>query len=286
MANIYARLRQREKGNKYRKILSTNSFVYQAATDIIVSSSPYTAGAVLEAEEWFYVTEASNQQYSLDIMGLDFASIDFDSLESKNFTKIDFVFTEIGEDLFIQNISKSRLVSQKHLLSFGGRFEYQNDCNDIVINEFPDAIYCKAIDTLYFRKLESITSIFKGIDQLYREATMEETEQFLNSDFISLIGGYSSTDVKTANRKRIALAQKTLSELSEPDKKSIFSYIAEYCPHLQASERTFQVGTEDELKMLLFGIEQRFYTTPVGREQRIANSVISFKYGNPNNEKT
>lgn len=286
MTNIYARLRQREKGNKYRKILSTNSFVYQAATDIIASSSPYTAGAVLEAEEWFYVSEASNQQYSLDIMGLDFDSVDFDSLESNDFTKIDFVFTEIGGDLFIQNISKSRLVSQKRLLSFGGRFEYQHDCNDIVINEFPDAIYCKAIDTLYFRKLESITSIFKGIDQLYREATREETEQFLNSDFITLIGGYSSSDVKTANRKRIALAQKTLSELSEPDKKSIFSYIVEYCPYLQASEKTFQVGTEDELKMLLFGIEQRFYTTPVGGEQRIANSVISFNHGHPNNGKT
>ena len=28
------------------------------------------------------------------------------------------------------------------------------------------------------------------------------------------------------------------------------------------------------MKKLLFGIEQRFYTTPVGGEKRIANSVI------------
>lgn len=283
MSNIYAKLRQREKGSKYRKILSTDFPVYQAATQIITSSSPYTAGAVLEAEEWFFVSEASKQQYALDILGQDYASVDFDSLATADFTKIDFVFTEINGDLFIQNISKSKLVSQKHILSFGEKFEYQNDCNDIVINKFPDAIYQKDTDTLYFRKLESITSIFKGIDQLYREATKEETEQFLNSDFITLKEGYSSSDVKTTNRKRIALAQKILSDLSEPDKKSIFSYIAEYCPQLQTSEKTFQVGTEDELKMLLFGIEQRFYTTPVGREQRIANSVISLSQGGANN---
>ena len=35
--------------------------------------------------------------------------------------------------------------------------------------------------------------------------------------------------------------------------------------------------SEDELKMVLFGIEQRFYTTPVGDEKRIANSVIPMK---------
>lgn len=37
---------------------------------------------------------------------------------------------------------------------------------------------------------------------------------------------------------------------------------------------SFEVGSEDELKMLLYGIEQRFYTTVVGGEKRIANSVI------------
>lgn len=283
MPNIYAKLRQREKGSKYRKILSTDSSIYQTVNHIIISSSPYTAGAVLEAEEWFYVSEASNQKYALDIFNQDYDSVDFDSLENSDFTKIDFVFTEINGDLFIQNISKSKLVSQKHILSFGEKFEYRNDCNDIVINKLPDAIYCRKTDTLYFRKLESITSIFKGIDQLYREATQEETEQFLNSDFITLKEGYSSSDVRTTNRKRIALAQKILSELSEHDKKSIFSYIAKYCPQLKKSKKTFQVGTEDELKMLLLGIEQRFYTTPVGGEQRIANSVISLNQGGANN---
>ena len=117
---------------------------------------------------------------------------------------------------------------------------------------------------------------------LYREATKEETESFLANDFISLKDGYSSNKVKTANRKRIALAVKTLSELDEPDRKNIFKYIGDYCPELKVSENdenAFEIGSENELKMLLYGIEQRFYTTPVGGEKRLANSVITLNQG-------
>ena len=114
---------------------------------------------------------------------------------------------------------------------------------------------------------------------LYREATQEETDSFLANDFISLKDDYSGSKVKTANRKRIALAAKTLSELDEPDRKNIFKYIGDYCPGLKVSENSFEVGSENELKMLLYGIEQRFYTTPVGGEKRLANSVITPNQG-------
>ena len=67
---------------------------------------------------------------------------------------------------------------------------------------------------------------------------------------------------------------RTLNALSDTDRKNIFAYIGDYCPELQADEGSFEVGTEEDMKKLLFGIEQRFYTTPVGGEKRIANSVI------------
>ena len=140
----------------------------------------------------------------------------------------------------------------------------------------PDAIYCQDNDTLYFRRLESITSIFKGIDQIYREATDEETAQFLQSNFIQLGETYTAENVKTANRKRIALASKTISNLAPQDRDNIFTYIGEYCPALKTPDNKFAISGENELKLLLYGIDQRFYTTLVGNEQRIANSVIPF----------
>ena len=255
MKNICVKLIQR--GNKkYRKMLSSEETIFPEFDPESASTSPYTPGATLQDGDWFCITNAKGQEYS-----------------------IDYLFVIDGRFIFFQNVSKSKLVSQKRVVHFGEGFTYKTDCAEIVIRDLPDAIYDKTTDTLYFRRLESITSIFRGIDMLYREATQEETDSFLANDFISLKDDYSGSKVKTANRKRIALAAKTLSELDEPDRKNIFKYIGDYCPDLKVSENSFEVGSENELKMLLYGIEQRFYTTPVGGEKRLANSVITLNQG-------
>jgi len=109
------------------------------------------------------------------------------------------------------------------------------------------------------------------------EATEEETIKFLNEHFIVLKNGFSSENVKKNNRKRIALAIDTLSHLKKTEQEQIFSYIGDYCPNLKNSNDSFEIGNEDDLKMLLWGIEQRFYTTPIKKEKRVANSIITLK---------
>lgn len=273
--NLCAKLKQREK-NKYRKIMTTNSIVYSNEGIQITSSTPYVPGATLEDGEWFSIQSASAQEYKIDLMTENYTTVDFSTLTRSEFDKVDYIFIEIDNLLCLQNISKTKLLSKKCILCLGENFTYQDDRKEIIINDTPDAIYDKNTDVLYFKRLESITGIFRGIDQLYKEATDEETTQFLSSDFIQLREEYSASSVKTANRKRIALAQKTLANLDDDSRNNIFAYIGEYCPELKVSDTSFEIGTEDELKMLLYGIEQRFYTTIVGGEKRIANSVVPF----------
>ena len=273
MDNICVKLKQREK-DKYRKLLSINDSLYAPFTISADMVSTYTPGALLEDGEWFCIHEMSQKEFCIDILKADYSSVDFRTLDRGDFTKIDFLFIVTENHIVFQNVSKAKLLSKRCIFALGEGYQYQDDCSEIVINDIPDAIYDKANDALYFRRLESITSIFRGIDQLYREATDEETTQFLNNEFINLKDGYSTASVKTANRKRIALAMKTLNALNDNDRKNIFAYIGDYCPELQVSEDSFEVGTEEDMKKLLFGIEQRFYTTPVGGEKRIANSVI------------
>lgn len=256
--------------------MSTDEPVYSIEDITINTSTPYVPGAALEEDEWFSVQNASTQEYKIDLLTTEQFTIDFNSMNRSEFGSVDFVFTEIGNSLCFQNVSKARLVSKKCILCLGEDFEYKADRCEIVINTIPDAIYNKNTDVLYFKRLESITSIFRGIDQLYKEATEEETTQFLENDFIQLKQNYNASKVKTANRKRIALAQKTLESLDADSRRNIFTYIGEYCPELKISESSFEVGDEKELKMLLYGIEQRFYTTIVGGEKRIANSVVPF----------
>ena len=279
MAVLCAKLRLREK-NKYRKIMTTDATIYYDNDIHITSATPYNPGATLEEGEWFFIKNASRQEYKNDLIADDYSTIDFNSLMRDEFEKIDFIFVEINNLICFQNITKTKLLSKKCILCLGENFTYQNERKEIVINSIPDAIYDKNSDILYFRRLEAVTGIFNGIDLLFREATDQETVQFLLSSFIQLKNDYDASKVKTANRKRIALAQKTLNSLDEQSRNNIFVYIGEYCPDLKASDTSFEVGTEDELKMLLYGIEQRFYTTIVGGEKRIANSVVPFNHNN------
>lgn len=83
--------------------------------------------------------------------------------------------------------------------------------------------------------------------------------------------------VSKPNRKRVGLAVATLDKMSVDDKTNMLSYIHDYCGEqkLKFDEKNhkFEISSDDELKLLLYGIEQRFYTTPFSQERRLANSV-------------
>ena len=222
----------------------------------------------------FKISEFSEKDFSIEITQKDYETVDYDSLQKAEYSQVDYLFAKIDDNLFFQNISKSKLVKKKGILGFGEGYRYERETEILFINEYPDAIYIPAEDALYFQRLEPIANIFGGISELYREATEHEVEEFLQNDFIDLTDGFESSKVKVANRKRIAMAMDTLSKMHDDDKKQIFAYICDYCPDVVTPEQKFKVGSEENLKMVLFGIEQRFYTTLVGGEKRIANSVV------------
>ena len=195
--------------------------------------------------------------------------------EENEWYMIDYLCSIQDDIFYFQNISKSNL-RPHNFVHIGDDFVYEENSKNININITADAIYVKQDDKLYFQSLSKLTKIFKGIEELYREATDEETTEFLNLSFINLTNGYSTSKVKTANRKRITMALETLSKFNTKEKKQIFKYISKYCNNLEVDEnkRTFSIGSEEELKELIYGIEQRYYTTEIGNEKRLANSVI------------
>ena len=274
MNQVYVKIRLRGKANKYRKLLSTDENLYCLPDELIESSCPYTPGATLETGEWFKISDFSEKDFSIEITQKDYETVDYDSLQKAEYSQVDYLFAKIDDNLFFQNISKSKLVKKKGILGFGEGYRYERETAVLFINEYPDAIYIPTEDALYFQRLEPIASIFGGISELYREATEHEVEEFLQNDFIDLTDGFESSKVKVANRKRIAMAMDTLSKMHDDDKKQIFVYICDYCPDIVTPEQKVRVGSEENLKMVLFGIEQRFYTTLVGGEKRIANSVV------------
>jgi hypothetical protein len=265
---------KRGRKGQMRKVLSGEN-VFILPTDLDNPKS-YDSNYKLEDDEWFFIADFSAKKYCLDFLKRNFVSAEYDPIETVEYGSIEFLCSIQEGVYYFQKLSSSRII-RKSYISFDKEPVYITNKPIIVIDAFADAIYIKHTDTLYFKSLSSITSIFKGIIELYKEATNEETEEFLNNDFINLGEHYAAENVKKANRKRIAMAQETLKAFSPVQKQQIFGYIREYCDGLvfDENDENFAISNEDDLKKLLYGIEQRYYTTRIGNEKRLANSVTT-----------
>lgn len=237
----------------------------------------YSADHNLDEDAWFKIEAFSQQPYCIDVLKGDFDSKDYDDLNRDQFVKIAYLFALQGEDFYFQKLTPSFFIKRK-MLTFGETVEVEKSTNRLVVNARPDAVYFKGADTLVFRNLATISSIFTGIDELYKEATNEEVKAFLQESILVLKDEYGIENVSKPNRKRIALAMATLATMSDENRESMPSYIEQYCKqrlNFDTENKSFEISTDEELKLLLYGIEQRYYTTPFGHEKRLANSIVA-----------
>ncbi|AFQ45262.1 hypothetical protein [Desulfosporosinus meridiei] len=272
MNHLIAKLRLRGNVPKYKKLLSDVS-LYELPDDF-VSYVQYSPDHNLDEDSWFGIAQFSTKAFCLDFLKTPFNSAEYDVLNTIDVDKLDFLCSYQNEnEYYFQNVTKAQLLSKKRLY-LGDAFRYEENCKTIVINSIADAIYIRDQDILYFKRLPKISCIFKGMDVLYREATEVETADFLLSEFVQLDEEFSVAKVGKANRHRIAMALDTLNNFEVEQKGTVMDYIRDYCPDLEYQNNAFKIKSDDELKKLLYGIEQRYYTTPVGNEKRCANSII------------
>jgi hypothetical protein len=272
MNHLLAKTKGRN-GNFFKVI--SNEEIFELPDDL-GNTVEYEADHNLDEDSWFAIEEFSEKDYCIDFLTRRFVAADYNQIVQNDYTNIDYLCAYQTGVYYFQKVSSKQLIRKKYFTLSDEPTLYENE-PIIVIDNYPDAIYVKADDILYFKKLTSITSIFNGIDELYKEATQQETEDFLENDFILLDNDYSAEKVKKANRKRIAMAMATLQRFSPEEKRDIFGYIREYCEDLNFDENdeNFTIANEEELKKLLYGIEQRYYTTRTGGERRLANSITT-----------
>jgi hypothetical protein len=273
MDQVFAKIKSHRK-NPFFKLVSDHTLFETINVDLDYCIT-YSPDHNLDEDSWYKVDKFSQQPFCLEILKNNFDSKDYEDLKKEFFRQIAYIFSVQGNDYYFQKISPSLFICRK-TIAFGEVAIIEESDLRLVVNKQPDAVYFKDSDTLIFRNLATISSIFKGIDILFKEATNEEVQEFLGESFISLTGEYGVESVSKPNRKRIGLAMTTLAKMSQEDKDSMLSYINDYCKdklNLDMATEKFKVSKDDELKLLLYGIEQRFYTTPFGKEKRLANSV-------------
>ena len=273
--------KKKRTNNDFFLILSEEIEIYDLQSiDLINNWIDYDNNYNLEEDEWFGIQYFSTTNYSIPILTQDFNTAEFPQIRYTQYNEVKF-FCAVQQDEEFYCFQKFTIsnILKKRWISLSGEPELEVNKPILVIKAIPDAIYKKSNDTLYFRDIADAKAFFPKIIELYREATDEEIDTFLNNDFILLGDNYNTERVGTANRKRIAMAMQTLSRFSDEERGQIHSYIREYCPNLGYSEddMSFKIENENDLKVLIFGIEQRYYTTIIGSERRLANSVLTLE---------
>lgn len=278
-AQILGKIKCKRNELGYRKLISVDDNIYENITSLVQESILYNPNTLLESKnQWYKLTEFSHNEFlNSNLNSIIESSASYSMLKHEEWGLLVYLLVINDNFIYIQGIGKNISVKKKKLFKIADGFQYDAQREEIIIKDIPDAIYDIGADTLYFQKLLSLTKIFPGIDSLYKEATDQEVKTFLKQSFIILKNSFSYSEVKTLNRKRIALLQGMMVDLSIEEKMRIISYIGEYCSSLKRVEDAFEIGTEKDLKLLLYGLQERFYTTPIGDEKRIANSIIPIK---------
>ncbi|WP_153117548.1 ATP F0F1 synthase synthase [Rhodocyclus tenuis] len=272
MNHVFARVKNLPKKPFFRLI--SDHTLYEDVNVSVASCVAYSPDHNLDEDSWFKIEGFKDRDFCLNILKNDFDTKDYDNLKKDKFSEIAYLLSLQGSDFYFQKVHPSLFIKRKSII-FGEVAKIEQPENRLVIKPLPDAIYLKDSDTLVFRDLAGIASIFKGIDVLFKEATKEEVTNFLAEPFINL-KNYGVDDVSKPNRKRIGLAMTTLSTMTQEDRNSLIPYISDYCNNTlnyDAASGKFIISKDDDLKQLVYGIEQRFYTTLISKEKRLANSV-------------
>lgn len=270
MTDIYIYGKVKKKNNLFR-ILAANSLVYE--NDIIpVEGYEYNPSIVIEPEEFYKLSDFSQREQATEFIKNEINSVDFDQISHSDLKELTYISIKQNDILIFQPISKSYYVNKPWISLLDLKLEKDNPI--ITINNCPDVLYNKSTDILYFKKLSTANRIFKGLDQLYREATADETQEFLDSDILNVSSSYTTQKVSIPNRRKIALIKDTLDKYDDIEKQAIYDYTRDY-GQVTYQNGKFNIDTDEDLKFVLWGIEQRYYTTPIGGEKRVANSVIT-----------
>lgn len=240
----------------------------------------YSPNTLLNDNMAYKISQFSTKEYCIDILKKTFNDPDYNEY-SNNLNK-EFLLNVADNVYYFQKVTPAML-RPKRLLRISNTlskqstsFEQTNKGETITLKTRPDAIYDKDKDELHFIKLNAIKSFFIGIDNLYREATNDEIQNFLNQDFIQVGKKFSSDLVMSNNRKKIALLKDKYSSCSNDEKSVLREYIHNYDSHLAFDGNAFEISSNKELTNLLRGLDEDYYTKPIENEKYVANSSIKF----------
>ncbi|MBR0551054.1 hypothetical protein [Stakelama marina] len=230
-----------------------------------------------EEGQWMTIGSFSDLPYAIDSLGAVINTADFPQLDVDNALDAKFLCIIQGKYRLYQRILPSQVMRKRKWLNASGQFNLIEGEKIILLNDVPDAIHDTSSDDLYFRNFVALKTFFSKIEELYREATEEEVGKFLKNEVMKTDPDFTSEKVSKPNRQRIALAQEKLGAYTKQNVEQLIQEFPDYVKDVEIKDGSFLIKNDNDLKMAIFCIEERFYTTPISKEKRIANSILKIE---------
>lgn len=260
-------------GSEYKRVLSQEGEILKSLDISEIESIDYQASYKLDDGEWFKIGKFSDESFFIDQCKPSYSPASLSQIEDSDhdYQKTSVVIAIQGNQIHLQRITPSLFIDKKTFLNLSGAPEIVKHNKQILLKTESDAIYLIDSDTLYFKNLGKLKVIFPDIEELYREATHEEVEKFLLHNFIST--EMKANDIAVQNRKRIADIGEKYQALADDKKVALVEYVKSQVEEVKIKDGLLVINSENDLKELLYAMDQRYYYADVYREKRLANSI-------------
>lgn len=261
-------------GRIYRKLDNTDDISELVAPEIDPENSrEFDPEIKLEHEEWFYIEIDDEHMSMVKEYGDKFSStVSLNDVTEEEFSKIDLIFRKVENDgLVFQKITQSKRLVDKSILKLRHRRAERTIIeNGIELKSENDA-YFDGNNKLYFRSFRTIHSLFKGIDDYYRIASLAEVDELKRIDLVT----FSDFEIKSNNLKMVAILKDDEINLSDTSIISTLLTSYERYPEqdFKVSEGKFIIDTNKRLTSFLKLALGRLYTNPITSHQMEASSA-------------
>ena len=262
-------------GQIYRKLDNTDDISELVAPEIDPENSiEFNPELRLEADDWFYI-EIDDEHMSMikeyEDKFLNTAGLN--DVNEAEFSKIDLIFRKVDNDgLVFQKITQSKRLVDKSILKWRYRRAERTIIEKGIELKSENDAYFDGNNKLYFRSFRTIHSLFKGIDDYYRIASLAEVDEFKEFNLVSFVSDFK---IKTDNLKMLAILKDDEIDLSNTTIISTLLTSYEQYPEqdFKVSEGRFIIDTNKQLTSFLKLALGRLYTNPITKHKMEASSA-------------
>jgi|GEM_PF-5415042 len=232
----------------------------------------------IDPEQWFILKEFKKINEGQIVLPEQTTS--FNKVEPARYKEIEFIssfiptYRSLGKIFLLNRITPSLCIKGKSILNFETKTPTVTDNPKILLlKDTPDGIYVPDLDVLIFKNIDPLKPIFSSLEKLYRTASREEVEKIFNSPLIDLSIPYEEIGISNLKRINGEFSRKiedlTIEEINKKSK--------DYDLGLQFENGKVKLRTANDVKNLLFILDERLYEGESSGQKRIATAIRPIK---------